>query len=108
VPTDERLGQADLLDQIGHRRVPIGEALDDPESVDVGERLVDDPQLTELVGLVDDGRDGRADSGGGGGQGDLRVGDERRINDGLYQQKLMLFPGRCGCQLSSRPGQISS
>jgi hypothetical protein len=34
---------------------------------------MDELQLTELVGLVDDGRDGRADPGGGWGQGnDLR------------------------------------
>jgi hypothetical protein len=69
VPADERLRQADLLDQIGHRGVAIGETLDDSEAVDVGQRLVDEPELTELVGLVDDGRDGRADAGRRGRQG---------------------------------------
>ena len=99
VPADERLRQPDLLDQVRHRRVAVREALDDAEPIDVGERLVDDPQLAELVGLVDDRSDGRTDAGGGGGQGaDLRGRRTRRINDGLYQRKLMLFLCAAPCQ----------
>jgi hypothetical protein len=64
VPADEGLRQADLLDQVRDRGVAVREALDDAEPIDVGERLVDDPQLAELVGLVDDRGDGRTDPGG--------------------------------------------
>ena len=64
MPADERLGQPDFLDQVRHRRVAVREALDDAEPIDVGECLVDDPQLAELVGLVDDRGDGRTDPGG--------------------------------------------
>jgi hypothetical protein len=64
VPADEGLRQADLLDQVRDRGVAVGEALDDAEPIDVGECLVDDPQLAELVGLVDDRGDGRTDPGG--------------------------------------------
>ena len=93
MPADERLGQPDLLDEIRHGCVTIGEALHDTEAVHVGERLVDEAELTELVRLVDDGSNGRANSGGGGGQRGVSGRGVRRINDGLYQQKLMLFPG---------------
>ena len=64
MPADERLREPDLLDQIGDGCVAIREALNDAEPIDVGECLVDDPQLAELVGLVDDRRNGRTDSGG--------------------------------------------
>jgi hypothetical protein len=64
VPADQGLGEPDLLDQIGDRCVAVREALDDAEPIDVGECLVDDPQLAELVGLVDDRCDGRANPGG--------------------------------------------
>jgi len=50
------------------------------------------PQGSQLVRLVEDGRDRRADAGGGGAQGILRI--ERRavirINSALYQWPLML------------------
>jgi hypothetical protein len=64
VPAHERLRQADFLDEVGDRRVAVREALDDAEPIDVGERLVDDPQLAELIGLVDDRSDSRTDPGG--------------------------------------------
>jgi hypothetical protein len=69
VPADERLRQPDFLDEISNRCVAIREALDDAEPIDVGECLVDDPEFAELVGLVDDRRDGRTDPGGRRGQG---------------------------------------
>ena len=43
----------------------------DAEPVHVGEGLVDEPQLAQLVGLVDDGRDRAADAGRGGGHGEV-------------------------------------
>jgi hypothetical protein len=91
VPRDERLGEPDVLDQLGYRRLGAREPLDDPEPVDVGQRLVDEAQLAQLVGLVDDRRQRRADSGGGGGQGQA-PGERasRRINGSLYQSLLML------------------
>ncbi len=64
VPADERLGEPDLLDQVPHGCVTAGKAANDPEPVDVGKGLVDDPQLAELVGLVDDRGEGRTDAGG--------------------------------------------
>jgi hypothetical protein len=63
MPADQGLREADLLDQVRDGRVAAGETTDDPEPIDVGEGLVDDPQLTKVVGLVDDRRQGRADAG---------------------------------------------
>jgi hypothetical protein len=91
VPADERLAEPDVLDEIRDRCVAAGEASDEAEAVHVGERPMDDSQLAEILGLVDDRRQGRADSGGRGGQGGSPGGRRRRINDGLYQRKLMLF-----------------
>jgi hypothetical protein len=48
----------------------VGEDAHDAEPVDVGERLVDETQLAELVGLEDGVRDGGADVGAGGAQVD--------------------------------------
>lgn len=75
MPAHERLGQADLRDELGDRRRTGSEAADDPEPVDVGEGLVNDAQLAQLVGLEDGVREGAADAGGRGGQGrTLRLG----------------------------------
>jgi hypothetical protein len=63
MPAHQWLRQPHFLDQIGHGRLTAGEAADDPEPVDVGECLVDDPQLAQLFGLVDDRRERRADAG---------------------------------------------
>jgi hypothetical protein len=63
MPADQRLRQADFLDQVGHRRVAAGESPDDPQAIDIGEGLVDDPQLAKVFGLVDDRRKGRANAG---------------------------------------------
>ena len=98
VPRDERLGQADLGDELGDARLAVGEAADDPQPVHVGEGLVDEAQLAQVVGLDDGGRDRRADAGGRGDQGTISGGTGNdRINDGLYQWRLMLFrrAGRC-------------
>jgi hypothetical protein len=87
MPGHERLGQPDLGDELGDGRLPGGEAAHDPEAVDVGERLVDEPQLAQLVRLEDGVGDRAADAGGGGTQGE-RSGTEgigRRINGRLYQ-----------------------
>lgn len=53
-----------MVDEIGHAGCAAGEPLDDPEAVDVGERLVEEAQLAQFLGLVDDRRERRADTGG--------------------------------------------
>ena len=74
MPADQRLRQPDFLDQVGDRSVAAGESPDDPQPVDVGEGLVDDPQLAKVFGLVDDRRKGRANAGARGGQSVSPVG----------------------------------
>lgn len=69
MPRDKGLAEADVVDELGDRRLALGEPADDPEPVDVGQGLVDEADGAEVVGLVDDGGDGRADAGGGGAQG---------------------------------------
>jgi hypothetical protein len=64
VPTHQRLRQADVLDEIPDGGRAAGEATDDAQAVDVGERLVEQPQLAKVIGLVDDGGERRADAGG--------------------------------------------
>jgi hypothetical protein len=56
MPAHERLRQADVLDQVGHGRRTLGQPLDDAQPVDVSERLVEAPQVAQVVGLVDDRR----------------------------------------------------
>jgi hypothetical protein len=53
MPRHKRLRQPDLLDEVRNGRVRLGELLDDPQAVDVGERLVDDTELAEVLGLED-------------------------------------------------------
>ena len=60
----ERLRQPDVVDQLGDGGRRARQALDDPEPVDVRERLVEDPQRAEVVGTVDEGSDRAADPGG--------------------------------------------
>jgi hypothetical protein len=69
VPADERLREADVVDELGDGGRAIRKALDDAQPIDVGEGLVEAAQLAQVVGLVDDGGDRRADAGGRGGQG---------------------------------------
>jgi hypothetical protein len=57
VPADEGLRESDLLDQIRDGGVTARETSDDPKPIDVGEGLVDDPQLAQVLGLVDDRRE---------------------------------------------------
>jgi hypothetical protein len=88
VPRDERLGQPDLGDELRHRRLGGRETPDDPEPVDVRERLVDEAQLAEVVGLEDGVGDRAANVRAGWTQEDLlglRRGDRNWINRGLYQ-----------------------
>jgi hypothetical protein len=58
-----------VVDELGDRRCARGQALDDAQAVDVGEGLVEAAQFAQVVGLVDDRGDRRADAGGRGGQG---------------------------------------
>ena len=73
VPRDERLAEPDSLDELGDAGVALGEALDDAQAVHVREGLMDEAQRTEVLGLVDDGRDRRTDVRGGRCQGTLRI-----------------------------------
>jgi hypothetical protein len=72
VPGNERLGQPDLRDELGDGRLARGETPDDAEAVDVGQGLVDEAQLAQLVGLEDGVGDRAADVGARGAQGSLR------------------------------------
>jgi hypothetical protein len=53
-----------VVDELGHARLAAGQPLDDPQPVDVGERLVKRAKRPKLIGLVDDRRDRGADAGG--------------------------------------------
>ena len=85
MPADQGLAQADVLDELRDVGRPVGQAPDDAQAVDVGEGLVEAADRTQVVGLVDNRREGRADAGGGRTQGKAPV-----INDALYQAALML------------------
>jgi hypothetical protein len=52
-----------VLDELRDRGGTGRQALDDPQPVDIGQGTVEQSDLAQLVGLVDDGRDGRADAG---------------------------------------------
>jgi hypothetical protein len=77
MPRDERLAQADVVDELGNGRLALGEATDDPEPVDVGQGLVDEADRAEVFGLVDDRRDRGADAGAGRAQGSAPVAGSR-------------------------------
>ena len=102
MPRNERLRQPDLGDELGDGRLGLGQRADDPEPVDVGQRLVDEPQLAQLVGLEDGVGDRAADAGGRRAQGTCSVtwldSRCRRINGGLYQWRLILTRRCAGCQ----------
>ena len=74
MPRDERLGEADLGDELGDGRLRAGEGAHDPKAIDVGEGLVDETQLAQLVRLEDGAGDRAADAGGRGTQGTCSVG----------------------------------
>jgi hypothetical protein len=89
MPADERLRQAGVVDELGHTGRPLGEPSHDPQAIHVGQGLVDDLQVAQIVGLVDDRGQRRADSGRGGTQG---MPPAPSINGDLYQRSLMLLP----------------
>jgi hypothetical protein len=94
-----------MVDQVRDRGLALREPAHDTQPVDVGQRLVDEADGAQVVGLIDDGRDGRTDAGSGRAQGKLRWGwcrgrpERRRINGGLYQYALM----RVECQEPAAP-----
>ena len=69
MPGHERLRQPDLLDEVGNAGVGLGETPDDPQPVDVGECLVDESELSEILRLEDGVGDRAADVGPGRTQG---------------------------------------
>ena len=100
MPGHERLRQPDLLDEVGNAGVGLGETPDDPQPVDVGERLVDEPELAEILRLEDGVGDRAADVGPGRtqGQASCEGSFEGRINGGLYQRALILGIDGAACQ----------
>jgi hypothetical protein len=65
MPGDERLRQADRGHEVRDRGVAGREDADDPEAVHVGQGLVDQPELAQLLGLKDRVGDRAADVGAG-------------------------------------------
>jgi len=79
MPRHEWLAQPDALNELGDRCLSLGKALDDPEPIHVREGLVDQAQGAQVLRLVDDGRDGRADVRGGRCQCVLRILSPDRV-----------------------------
>jgi hypothetical protein len=52
-----------VLDEIPDGGRAASEATDDAQAVDVGERFVEQPQLAQVIRLVDDRGERRADAG---------------------------------------------
>jgi hypothetical protein len=105
VPRDERLAEADLGDELGDGRLPPGETTDDPQAVDVGEGLVDQAQLAEVLRWEDGAGDRAADVGAGGTQrmtSAEQPTDPRWINGRLYQSRLILDAASAPCQRRPR------
>ena len=46
--------EPDVRDELADRGVALGQALDDAQPVDVGEGLVERPQVAQVIGLDDD------------------------------------------------------
>ena len=66
VPRDQRLRQVHEVDQLRHRGRRLGEALEDAQPRGVGQCLVHDGRLAEVLRRGGDGRDRGADAGGAG------------------------------------------
>ncbi len=64
MPAHQRLREPDVVDELGDAGLAAGKPLDDPQPVDVRERLVKGAERAKLIGLVDDRRDRGADAGG--------------------------------------------
>jgi SAM-dependent methyltransferase len=92
------LREANLRDELRDGRVGGGQPADDPQAIDIGEGLVDEPQLAQVVGLEDGVRDRAADVGAGGTQGWDSGGRRRQINGALYQSWLILVSPTDPCQ----------
>ena len=82
---DERLRQPDVVDELGDRRLALGEPAHDAQAVHVGEGLVEGAQLAQVSGwrTIDAMVERiRAGVGTGGAVSWVRLGTGRRINDG--------------------------
>ena len=73
-----------MLDELRDRGGTGRQAPDDPQPVDIGQGTVEQSDLAQLVGLVDDGRDGRADAGRRWAQGEAPGRREREGSTRIY------------------------
>ena len=64
VVTDQRLTESDVRDELGHAGLAFRQATDDAQPIHVGEGLVKQAQLAQVVGLEDDRGDRGANAGG--------------------------------------------
>ena len=64
VPGDQWLGKVDVVDQLGDGHRAVGEALEDAQAGRIGEGLVEDGHLAQLLWGCGDGGDRRTDVGG--------------------------------------------
>ena len=63
MPGDERLGEPDVVGELGDGGVTADQPPDDSEAVHVGHGLVEDAQLAQVFGWRDGCGDRAADSG---------------------------------------------
>ena len=61
MPGDERLAEADGVDQVADGGRSLAQPPHDAQAVHVRQRLVEDAQLAQVVGLIDDRGDGAPD-----------------------------------------------
>ena len=96
--------QADLRDELGDGRLACGEAPDDPQPVDVGEGLVDEAQLAQLVRLDDGVGDRAANAGGRGAQGRCSGGERASHQRRFISMEVDAIPTRRAMSTGSGPG----
>jgi hypothetical protein len=73
VPADQRLAEADRVDEVADGGRALDQAANDAQPVHIGQSLVEDPKLAQIVGLIDDRGDGAADVRGGRQAGGLSI-----------------------------------
>ncbi len=102
MPGDEGLGQSDVIDQLGDRRLAVGERrrmrsrFTSAMTLWKARNWRRSSGWTTAAAMVERTRAGDGDIG-------LRCWPSGCINDGLYQCSLMLFGARAACQEAARP-----